>query len=142
MREWKDSGKDGDSHEEPAEKILSKVKDAKPSAKKKLLKKKNQEKEDSTFSSAESEKNERKRREKKHLEQKRKRKSPSSSSLLKRNLPSSMAEYANHFFNTYKDFQEELLKENPVLPILQQVIPLDDFITSLLLLQTFATSNH
>ena len=38
--EWKDSGKDGDSHEEPAEKILSKVKDAKPSAKKKLLKKK------------------------------------------------------------------------------------------------------
>ena len=44
--EWKDSGKDGDSHEEPAEKILSKVKDAKPSAKKKLLKKKKSGKED------------------------------------------------------------------------------------------------
>ena len=104
--EWKDSGKDEDSHEEPAEKILSKVKDAKPSAKKKLLKKKKSGKRrQSTFSSAESEKNERKRREKKHLEQKRKRKSPSSSSLLKRDLPSSMAEYTNHFFNTYKDFE-------------------------------------
>ena len=61
---------------------------------------------------------------------------------LKWNLPSSMAENAYHFFNAYKDIEEQLLAENPIRSNLQQVIALDDFIRSLLPLQTFATSDN
>ena len=53
-----------------------------------------------------------------------------------------MAENAYHFFNAYKDIEEQLLAENPIRSNLQQVIALDDFIRSLLPLQTFATSDN
>ena len=45
-----------------------------------------------------------------------------------------MAEYANHYFNSYipgKNIEEQLLTEKPVSPNLQQVKPLDDFVRSL-----------
>lgn len=60
---------------------------------------------------------------------------------LKWNLPSSMVENANHFSNAYKDIEEQLLPENPIRSNLQQVIALEDFIRSLLPLQTFVTSD-
>ena len=64
---------------------------------------------------------------------------------FKWNLPSSMAEYANNHFNSYllnKDIEEQLLTKNPVPSNLQQVKLLDDFIRSLLHLQTVTTSDH
>ena len=56
-----------------------------------------------------------------------------------------MTEYANNHFNSYipdKDIEEQLLTENPVPSNLQQVKPLEDFIRSLLPLQTVTTSDH
>ena len=52
-----------------------------------------------------------------------------------------MVENANHFSNAYKDIEEQLLPENPIRSNLQQVIALEDFIRSLLPLQTFVTSD-
>ena len=56
-----------------------------------------------------------------------------------------MAEYANHYFNSYipgKNNEEQLLTEKPVSPNIQQVKPLDDFVRSLLSSQTVTTSDH
>ena len=78
----KESGKAGDSPEEPAEKLVSKAKVPKPSLKRKVLKQnsKSRKRRQGTSSSSDSEEIERKRRREKRLSRKRNRKSPSSSS--------------------------------------------------------------
>ena len=79
---WNESGKAEDLPEEPAEKVVGKVKDAKSSSMRKVLKQRNKSKKrrQSTSTSSESEETERKRRKKKRSRRKKKRKSPSSSS--------------------------------------------------------------
>ena len=63
---WNESGKAEDLPEEPAEKVVGKVKDAKSSSKRKVLKQRNKSKKSrqSTSTSSESEETERKRRRK------------------------------------------------------------------------------
>ena len=69
---WKESGKAGDSPEEPVEKIVGKTKVAKPSPRRKVLKKKRKprKRRQSTSSSSDSEEIERKRTRKKSSGQK------------------------------------------------------------------------
>ena len=58
---------------------------------------------------------------------------------LKRNLPSSKADYANLHFESYipdKSISEKILTENPVPSNLQEVSILDDFVKTLLVSQT------
>ena len=83
---WKESGKAGDSPEEPAEKVVGKAKYAKPSPKRKVLKqkKKSRKRRLSISSSSKIEEIERKRRRKKRSVRKKKGKSPSSSSNVSR----------------------------------------------------------
>ena len=60
-------------------------------------------------------------------------------------FPSSMAEYANHHFNSHipdKDIEEQLLTEDLVPSNLQQVKPLDGFIRFLLPSPIVTTSDH
>ena len=171
----KERGKAWDSPKEPAEKVVAKAKVAKSSPKRKVLKqnRKSRKRRQSTSSSSDSEEIERKRK-KKCSGWKRKRKSLSSCSFVpssgstadsdsevsatdkkfkvilkgeefKRNLPSSMAEYANNHFNYYfsdKDIEEQLLTEDPVPSNLQQVKSLDDFIRLLLFSETVMISDH
>ena len=56
-----------------------------------------------------------------------------------------MADYANLLFKNYipdKDISEKIMTENPVIPNLQEVPVLDDFVKTLLVSQTVITNDH
>ena len=119
----KESGKAGDSPEEPPEKVVGTAKYVKPSPKRKVLRqrKNSMKKRLSISSSSEFEKIKRKRSKKKRLGRKKKRKSPSSSS----NLSSS-----NSTTNSESEAESDA-----------SVKPLDVFIKSLLPSKTVRPSN-